>query len=163
VLVSLALLMSLSVTAIAHYPGLLQLPPGLDPSARLRGWKELAVRVDGIRAKRGAGDWFIFSDKYQVSSELAFYLKGQPVTYCVNLGRRMNQYDLWPGFHDMKKKNAIFVRIGDSDMPEKLKTAFARYEKEAFTVYEGARPLRKYSIFLCYGFKGMRKEEAGSF
>lgn len=44
-----------------------------------------------MTASRGK-DVFKFSDKYQVSSELAFYMKQKPVTYCVNLGRRINQY-----------------------------------------------------------------------
>jgi len=163
VLVSLALLMGLALTAVSHYPRLLQLPPDLDPSAKLRGWKEAAEKVDGIRAKLDDKNWFILSDSYQLASELAFYLKGQPVTYCVNLGRRMNQYDLWPGFHGFKKKNAIFVRIGDSEMPEKLAGAFARFERKSFTVYEGSRPLRNYTVFLCYGFKGMEKGGARSY
>ena len=60
---------------------------------------------------------FIFSDKYQVSSELAFYVKGHPVTYCINLGRRMNQYDFWPGFDNLLHYDAIFVRTGDGRIP----------------------------------------------
>ena len=40
---------------------------------------------------------------------MAFYVKGNPFTYCINLGRRMNQYDLWPGFENFIGYNAIFV------------------------------------------------------
>jgi hypothetical protein len=30
-------------------------------------------------------------------------------------------------------------------------------------VLEKGRLLRRYSIFLCYGFKGMKKEESGKY
>ena len=104
-------LISLIITVIAHYPAILKLPPKLDPTARTRGWKELGVEVSRVSEDFSKkGQFFIFSDKYQVSSELAFYVKGQPVTYCVNLGRRMNQYDLWPGFNNLVNFNAFLLQ-----------------------------------------------------
>ena len=107
---------------------------------------------------------FIFSDKYQVSSELAFYVNGHPVTYCVNLGRRMNQYDLWPGFHNLTHYDAIFVSIGDFEMPEKLAHSFTKVEKRVFKAYTKKQvEIRDYSIFLCYDFKGLKKERTESY
>jgi undecaprenyl-diphosphatase len=165
-LVATAIGLAVIVTAVSFYPGALGIPPQLDPSARLRGWKALAIHLDGGAipelGKKGK-PFFIFSDRYQVSSELAFYLKGQPASYCVNLGRRMNQYDLWPGFHGLVNHNALFVTIGDSELPEKLRAVFKGHEKRSFEVLEKGRLLRRYSIFLCYGFKGMKKEESGKY
>ncbi|MBM4129068.1 MAG: phosphatase PAP2 family protein, partial [Nitrospira sp.] len=110
VLVITALLISVAVTSIAHFPSLLNLPQKQDPTSRLRGWKELGAEVTKIYEEMSAaGPVFIFSDRYQVSSEVAFYVKGHPITYCINLGRRMNQYDLWPGFNNLLHHNAIFV------------------------------------------------------
>jgi len=101
---------------------------------------------------------FIFSDKYQVSSELAFYVKGHPVTYCINLGRRMNQYDLWPGFHNLRNYDAIFVRIGDKRLPEEVSASFDKVEKKVYTAYTKKHAeIRDYSIFMCYGFKGLKE------
>lgn len=162
-LVGLAVGIALLVSAAAHYPGILGLPAKLDPSARLRGWKALAAEVDRLAAslEKQNAPFFILSDSYQVSSELAFYMKGQPATYCANLGRRMNQFDLWPGFHDKRHQNSVFVKIGDSEMPEELINAFARNEKHLFVAYEkgGTKALRQYSIFLCYDFQGMEKKD----
>ena len=36
------------------------------------------------------GEEKIISPHYLISAELAFYVKGNPKTYCINLGRRMN-------------------------------------------------------------------------
>ena len=106
---------------------------------------------------------FIFSDSYHISSELAFYAKGHPPTYCVNLGRRMNQYDLWLDFRGFVNSNAVFVTIGDAELHPRLKEAFDHYERRVIKVYDRDRLLREYSVFLCYGFKGMKRERAGSY
>lgn len=182
-LVSAGLALCVFVSASAHYPQMLKLPVKLDSTQRLRGWDNLGKKVSGLKSGI-EGPFFIFSDSYQVSSELAFYVKGHPVTYCANLGRRMNQYDLWPGFHGLVRHNAIFVKIDDVELPEELDNAFERHEKVLFTVYDawgrkvqpeptalntwgrlrgesmGYAKLRDYSIFLCYGFKGMKMKEA---
>jgi undecaprenyl-diphosphatase len=161
-----ALLLAFSVTAVAHYPAVLNLPGKVDPSSRLRGWKELGIKVGKIyddMASRENSRVFVFSDRYQVSSELAFYMPGNPVTYCVNLGRRMNQYDIWEGFYHFRGYDAVFVRMGNRDFPDDLSAAFDSYEKELFVVKEGGRILREYSIFKSYGFHGLTPGEINSY
>ncbi|RMG67255.1 MAG: phosphatase PAP2 family protein [Nitrospirae bacterium] len=150
-------ILSLFITVIAHYPSIINLPPKMDPSARLRGWSPLAGEIDKI-AKDLRRPYFIFSDRYQITSELAFYLKGQPRTYCVNLGRRMNQYDLWPGFYDFKGQDALFVRWGKKALPRRIASSFDECERRLFTVRERGYVLRDYSIFICRNFHGMKKE-----
>jgi undecaprenyl-diphosphatase len=164
ILITTAVLLSVVVTALAHYPSILNLPVKQDPTSRLRGWKELGSEVTKIYEEMSEGSpVFIFSDRYQVSSELAFYVKGHPITYCINLDRRMNQYDLWPGFHELLHHNAIFVRIGNTRMPEPVASAFEKIEKRLFTVHSNNEKIRDYSLFLCYDFKGMRKEKPGTY
>ncbi|MDP3259698.1 MAG: glycosyltransferase family 39 protein, partial [Thermodesulfovibrionales bacterium] len=164
-----ALPLKLIPIAIAHYPAILRLlpkidPTKLDPTARARGWKELGIEVSRVSDELSKkGHFFIISDKYQVSSELAFYVKGQPVTYCANLGRRMNQYDLWPGFNNLVNFNAVFVTIDDVQMPETVGTAFDKCEKRLFTVFSKDKKLRDYSIFICYNFKGMPQKGINSY
>ena len=163
-LIATAVFLSVVVTALAHYPSILNLPVKQDPTSRLRGWKELGSEVTKIYEEMSEGSpVFIFSDSYQVSSELAFYVKGHPITYCVNLDRRMNQYDLWPGFHELIHYNAIFVRIGNKRIPEPVAGAFEKIEKRLFTVYIHNEKIRDYSLFLCYDFKGMREEKPGTY
>ncbi|MEK6672095.1 MAG: glycosyltransferase family 39 protein, partial [Nitrospirota bacterium] len=154
-----ALSISFLLASLAHYPAKLSLPLNLDPSARLRGWEELGREVSSTYSfLLPEGSLFLFSDRYQVSSELAFYVKGNPVVYCANTGSRMNQYDLWPGFNNLIHYNAIFVTIGDTYLPARIREAFKSFEKQVFRVYEKDRVLREYSIFICHDFKGMREE-----
>jgi membrane-associated phospholipid phosphatase len=163
-LIIASVLLSVVVSSLAHYPSILNLPVKKDPTSRLRGWKELGSEVtslyEEISVERPV---FIFSDRYQVSSELAFYVKGHPVTYCIAYKRRMNQYDMWPGFQNLLHHDAIFVRIGDTRLPKKVADAFGKIEKRLFTAYTNNEKLRDYSLFLCYDFKGMKGERPGRY
>jgi undecaprenyl-diphosphatase len=161
ILIATAVSLSLFVTAAAHYPSLLKLPVPLDPSSRLDGWKELGDEVTVVYEQMSRNrPVFIFSDRYQVASQLAFYVKGHPVTYCVSLGRRMNQYDLWPGFSSYLHYDAIFVRTGEKAAPEAITAAFEKVEKKVISAYtKKHEKIRDYSIFLCYDFRGLKEEK----
>lgn len=164
---------ALLLTAVSHYPSLLKLPPKMDPSSRLRGWEELGREVGSIEEALGReGEVLIFSDSYQVASELAFYVKGQPKTYAINLGRRMNQYDLWPGINSaaaaarqgnpggtLQSLDAIFVKIGSGDVPPEVAAACERTERRLFRVYERETLLREYSLFICYNFGALATKQ----
>ncbi|MEW6110220.1 MAG: glycosyltransferase family 39 protein [Nitrospirota bacterium] len=158
------ILLAFTVTALAHFPSMLNLSEGKDPTIRLVGWKELGTEAGRIYEEMSlSGPVFIFSDKYQVSSELAFYIKGNPVTYCVNLGRRMNQYDLWPGFEKFTGYNAIYVTTKERNMPEELGKAFGRYEKEVITTGKKQNKKVKFTIFKCYDFRAVEFRSPESF
>ena len=161
----------LFAAAVTYYPSVIGLPPKLDPQSRLKGWRELAAEVE---KKAPPTPYFVFSDAYQASSELAFYMKGHPVTYCARTGRRMNQYDLWPGFEGLRGDNAVFVTIGAADLPEAVKDAFAGFTKKTFMETEDdgkvetgkdkkGKTLSVYTIYTCYGFKGMKEEPIKEF
>jgi membrane-associated phospholipid phosphatase len=164
-LVAAALALSLIITSVAHYSSMLDLPVKMDPASRLTGWEDLGETVSGLYQQMSlVQPVFIFSDKYQVSSELAFYVQGHPVTYCVNLGRRMNQYDLWPGFENLVHYNAIFVGIDDTPIPQRVSDAFRKVEKKVFTAYTKKHAkIREYSIFLCYDFRGLKEQRPETF
>ncbi len=164
-----AALTALLVTVVSHYPQLLKLPPKLDPSSRIRGWHQLRYEISPIyKQLRAEGEVFIFSDRYQISSELAFYVEGHPKTYCINLGRRMNQYDLWPGMNEDaagiraeypgRQINGIFVTWGETDVPPVVAAAFDRFEKKVIKVYDRGNELRVYTVIICYNFKGIRTD-----
>ncbi|MCS7083361.1 MAG: glycosyltransferase family 39 protein [Aquificaceae bacterium] len=78
------------------------LPPNKDPAKVGIGWKSLGEAVSSLRVNKEA----IVTPHYQIAAQLAFYVKSNPRTYCVNLGRRMNQYDLWEKNY---QGDAIFV------------------------------------------------------
>jgi undecaprenyl-diphosphatase len=96
-----AVLTAFLATAVGLFLYELKLPPNYDISSRLRGWREIGNEISKIKSDMETeGHVLIFSDKYQVASELAFYVEGHPRTFCINDGRRMNQYDLWPGMNE---------------------------------------------------------------
>lgn len=163
--------LALLTTAVMHYPNLLRLPPKMDPTARLRGWKDLGGRVtavyDSLPAESAV---FVFSDRYTIASELAFYMEGHPRTYCINLGRRMNQYDLWPDMNvaleAIRKRDGpgrpihgIFVRAGEVEMPGDVARAFGSWKKRVVRAESRGQVIKVYTVFVCFDFKGLRTEE----
>lgn len=144
---------------------MLNLPVSLDPSTKLEGWKELGTKVSVIYKQMSSEHpVFIFSDSYQIASELAFYAEDHPFTYCVNIDRRMNQYDIWPGFNNLSHYDAIFVMADDVEIPEKVASAFEKIEKKVFTAYTKKHvKLKDYSIFMCYDFKGLKEDKTETY
>jgi undecaprenyl-diphosphatase len=162
-LIALALLLAAIPTALAHDTRFLYrcgLPPRWDPAVRIQGWAELGERVSGnLEEMSRANRTFLFSDRYQVASELAFYVRGQPTTYCVNLGRRMNQYDLWEGFLGLRGQDALYVKQGNRKVEPEVRNAFASVTKEPIlAIYRGGERVRRYTIFRCYGYRGVKIE-----
>ncbi|MDH4100704.1 MAG: glycosyltransferase family 39 protein [Nitrospirota bacterium] len=139
--------------------------PKNDPTSRLKGWQELGEAASEVRRSMGTEErTFVLSDRYQISSEMAFYMDGQPHTYCVNLGRRMNQFDIWGGLNEQKGKDAVLVVTGTGYFPAELKESFDRYEQaRTVTITRTGRELHHYTIFKCYGFRGFETKETGRY
>ncbi len=160
------ILMGALGTTVVYCPWLLE-PLGAKnilwgpPFNRVTGWTDLGQKVSKVRDEmdsRGRAGTFIMSDTYQITSELAFYTQGRPVTYNVDTGgRRMNQYDLWGGFEGLRGFDAIYVKGGDVKAEPLVTEAFRGCKKEIFPVYYKGRVLKRFSIFRCLGFKGMKK------
>ncbi|MGW8272150.1 MAG: glycosyltransferase family 39 protein [Thermodesulfovibrionales bacterium] len=150
-------------TVVAHYPELAHLPPSKDPSRRMRGWKqlgqEISTRAGALSAK---GDFFILSDRYQITSELAFYVEGNPSVYCADTGRRMNQYDLWPGFETLIGYNALYV-TKERAMDERVARAFERCDAEEVEITVDGNKVNTFHIFECYNFSGLQRREPTSY
>jgi membrane-associated phospholipid phosphatase len=159
-----SIISSVLFTGVAHFPEMLHLPPRLDMTKRLAGWKELGGEITRISSEMAPqGRFFIFSDSYQVASEVAFYAKGNPITYCVNLGRRMDQYDLWPGIDRLIGYNAVFVMEDDQQMPPALARAFGRYERRLLVLHTRQHKIMKFTVFKCYDFKGIELKPSESY
>ncbi len=103
---------SLLITILSHFPFLgisFGLPGRILPTKKLVGWKELAAKVEAALPP-GRENYFLLADDYEVTSELAFYVQPRTEAYCANLdSRRMNQYDIWGGWENLKERNAIIV------------------------------------------------------
>jgi 4-amino-4-deoxy-L-arabinose transferase-like glycosyltransferase len=156
--ITAALLLSFGMTVALHDPSVflrLGYAPEADPFGRLKGWRELARAVDVLSAQMPQPP-FLLSDRYQISSELAFYAAGQPYTYNVNLGRRLNQYDLWDGLPALVGADAIYVQPDEASAPQALRQAFRTCaEGLPVVIEELGRELKRFYLFPCYGFSGM--------
>jgi 4-amino-4-deoxy-L-arabinose transferase-like glycosyltransferase len=153
----LALLIGLGMTVALHDPTIfirLGFPPDADPLGRLKGWRALARAVDTLAAGMPRPP-FLLSDRYQISSELAFYAAGQPYTYNVNLGRRLNQYDLWDGLPALAGQDAIYVQPDSAALPQALLASFRTCDTgQAVIIEERGRELKRFYLFQCLGFSG---------
>ncbi len=102
---------------------------------------------------------FIFSKRYQITAELAFYVRHQPKVYNINLGRRNNQYDLWQDFDQVVGTDAIYVEYSETEIEPAVARLFIRCERvQTQHFYRKGKILKTSSIFKCYGFKGRLNE-----
>jgi undecaprenyl-diphosphatase len=140
---------------IDFLPGI---PQKYDPTLRLTGWKLLGEEVGGVKEEyQKDSPIFIFSDTYQIASELAFYTPEQPRTYNVNLGRRMNQYDIWGGFDKLTGNDGLYVKHRDQVIDPEIASAFSSWEKlPVVNIIKNGEIIHRYTIFLCREFKGIK-------
>jgi 4-amino-4-deoxy-L-arabinose transferase-like glycosyltransferase len=121
----------------------------------VRGWPELGAAVAAL-ARRSERPLFIASDRYQIASELAFYVPGQPRTYNINLGRRMNQYDIWGDVDRLRGQDGVVVTYRMEAPPPELQEAFDSLElAEQVTIADHGRPVQRFTLFRGQGFRGV--------
>ncbi len=153
-----ALVVALIFSAFVYLVPFVDLPRKLNPTVKLVGWKELGQRVSEVaeEMERKTGQRpFIFSDGYQITAELAFYVRHQPKVYNINLGRRNNQYDLWQDFDSLIGADGIYIKPHDADIEPAVVRAFKGGERlPSQNFYRKDKIIRSFSIFKCYGFKG---------
>jgi len=133
------------------------LPPKKDPTKKLVGWEELGQEASKIIKNLKTDKYFVFSETYQVASEMAFYINPKPIdrVFCINLGRRMNQFDLWKDINIYSNKGyyGIYVTLA----PKPHKKVVRAFEKYLFTkkhqiIYRGD-VIYTYYIHVLSGFK----------
>lgn len=144
----------------------------INPFKHNQGWSNIpqALAKVGYDPKKD----FLFSDKYQTTSELSFYGPQQKRAYFLNVsGIRKNQFSYWPGIEsEDKNKEGYFVWIENSPYLErdlKPKMDFYRKELKKYFVdveFAGFEPLQEEDFFIikaalffkCSGFKQLPQE-----
>lgn len=152
--------LALGVFLLAHTFHLLPVPTEYDPTRRVKGWNELGLIIQGYATKAfdDPAKVFVFSDQYDMTAALAFYVPGQPRTYCALVDRRMSQYDLWPG-PDVDKVgwDAICV-LKDQDNPTPDQPILDMFKSVGGPIYitttHQGQPARKFTLFICKGYNG---------
>ncbi|HYR59435.1 MAG TPA: hypothetical protein VEO95_12430, partial [Chthoniobacteraceae bacterium] len=110
-----ALILALAISVIAidsELPRRVGIEYGyeIDPSARLRGWRTAAEKIDEIRREFEAANGqpvFLIANKYGTAASLAFYLadkrveaRGHPPVYVPESAFPENQYYFWPRYDE---------------------------------------------------------------
>ncbi|MGB9713019.1 MAG: ArnT family glycosyltransferase [Dissulfurimicrobium sp.] len=119
----------------------------IDLTAELRGWRELGITLGEIAKKNPVREMLIIGTKRQLTSELAFYVPGQPRTYrwAGEQSKVKSQYELWHGPCDKIGHDAIIVTYADEQLPQDIKGYFKeirplyylRPAKNGFNLYLG--------------------------
>jgi len=97
----------------------------IDPTNRLRQWRELAEQVQTVRLQQNLGDetaLLVYGHR-DIASELAFYLPDQPQVYLWSADVGVNnQYDLWPGLmEDQRQRVLLISQWRFDDLPSALR------------------------------------------
>ncbi len=141
-------------TAVQPYP-----LRRLDPTCRLRGWKELGQEVDRVCAElreRGI-DPVIVGSGWSLPGLLGVYCAGQPETYSVGAvcGDRHSQYDFWDGpvTRPERFRERTFVCVGG--ISDTLKAGFASVDPTRLFVHtEAGYPVAAWGITILRDFRG---------
>lgn len=140
-----------------------------DPTARVRGWRELARQVEPFRRKlpRPEQTFLLAPDDRYVASALAYYLPDRPRTYgWENSAHPESQYGIWGRPADRLGWDALVViRNLESDSSRDVaKGRFEGWERLGEVVVRlGEMPgrERKYGVFLGRNLRGVGVEAVG--
>jgi len=150
-----------ALTLIIFLSPLIPVPAEYNLTNRLKGWEDLGQEVQRVidASDVDPSRVFVFSDLYDITSELAFYTPGQPLAYCAWIhDRRMNQYDIWPGPNEGKVGwDAVLVREWNfEEPPAAVKGMFDSFEEPVwFNIKAGDDTIRKFTIQVCKGYNGV--------
>ena len=142
----------------------LPIPAKMDRTAmEMAGWQELGEKARQMVLQMPNPDkTFLFGFRYQISSELAFYVPGQPQTVSINRWARPNVYDYWWKDEDLlgwdaigvtrshkKQLNQVFDRV---DPPVKLQV----FRQTVFSKQRGTTNelVKTFYLYRAYGFRG---------
>ena len=149
------------ITLLIFASPIAPVPDQYNMTHRLKGWESLGQELQDLMNSEfeNPEQVFVFSDKYDITAELAFYTPGQPLAYCIFTNdRRMNQYDIWPGpGEDKKGWGAIIVRKRfKGGKPSQVLPLFESVSEPIhFESSFKGQPARKFTLNICKGYKGV--------
>jgi 4-amino-4-deoxy-L-arabinose transferase-like glycosyltransferase len=179
-----AVILGLTVTTVARFPGTVRPvladlagPPTerhpvpvrkLDPTCRLAGWRQLAAKVDEVRAQVRAEEGrepVLAGMVWTTPGELAFYCDGRPEVYTFGLALadRHSQYDVWrpnPVADAQAFRGRTFVYVGDP-IPDAHRV-FDRVDPPVeVSASDGGTPVADWQVWVLRGFRGFPAGPAG--
>ena len=150
----IGLLFSVLIFIEPSYP-IIKFKLDKSPVRDVLGWKKLASDVDKIAAADKKDNFLISARRFQVASELAYYMKGRPETYSFNYFKRNNEYSLWNNFKTKKGQNFLYVidtKYG-KHIEKKLSYNFKKYKLlKTITIRHQGQKVRTVKIYGLYDF-----------
>lgn len=135
------------------------LPRGADPTADMRGWREVAAAAEQAFAELRSGTTpcgrgpFYAAGRYQLASRLEFYLRGRPEVVCLHPGR--DAYDDWQDLRGLRGRDFVFLASDRFPAPPQrlAEVDSVRVFRRIVTV---ARPpgIFGVTVYQCRGFSG---------
>lgn len=158
--VCIAYLVTLPILVQVVFP-MLPVPIHLDRTARETvGWDTLAQAVHKTAQKMPDQDnTFIFGIRYQIASELAFYVPGQPRTVSINRWTRPNVYDYWFDDSMLIGRNGVGVTEHEEYI-QLLEMVFDKVELDRKvpiyreSPWKGKENVTTFYVYRAYGFQG---------
>ena len=158
--VTTAYLMTIPVLIQVLTP-LVPVPVDLDRTARETvGWDKLGQTAHKtLKTMPRPDNTFIFGIRYQIASELAFYMPGRPRTVAINRWTRPNVYDFWFTDDMLVGRDGLGV-TEHRETITLLKQIFDRVDPpQVLPIYRdspwyGRELIKTFYIFRAYGFKG---------
>jgi hypothetical protein len=140
-----------------------------DPTARIRGWRTLAEKIEPFRRTVARPDrtFLLAPDDRYVASALAHYLPDHPRTYCWEDPRHPeSQYGIWGRPEDRGGWDALVILRNERDpRVAELQGRFERWERLGEVEIPLGRPGipaardRRYGVFLGRGFRTAAEAE----
>lgn len=134
------------------------LPPKYDVTNELYGWKQAGQEIESIEKKmnqNGRESIFIFSYRYQLASQMAFYTPTQPEVYSLN--DRMDAYDFFRNKRNLIGRDAVFVCDNRFDRkPDEFCMFDSVRQETALPIVRAGEEARRFYFYRCYGFKGVK-------
>jgi hypothetical protein len=113
-----------------------------------QGWPVLAKKAGELRTPNQV----VMALRYQVASELEFYLPGQPRVYCLNAFGRGNQYDFTNDYQGLGGKDVLLV--SEYPIPEKLAEKFEKVNfPEKLQIFFRGAVIKTFFIYDCRNFE----------
>jgi 4-amino-4-deoxy-L-arabinose transferase-like glycosyltransferase len=179
---AVATLIGFALTIMVHYPAAarpilnaVSAPPTaanpmpirkLDPSARLRGWRELAAAIDDLRGQLEASgdDPIIITTFWTLPGEIAFYTAGHPEVYCAGpaFGQRRSQYDVWrpnPLWDPAAYRGRTVIFVGDF-APELVQYFDSVGTTQRVERVEAGQTIAYWHVTVCRGYRGFGGPES---
>ncbi|CAF0703771.1 ArnT family glycosyltransferase [Candidatus Methylacidithermus pantelleriae] len=94
-------------TGLLHTTLPLGVAPAHDPRMRVRGWRDLAQKVDQVQ--QATRSQVCIASNAGLASELAFYLPGHPPVYVAPSSRPRDQFFFWPSYDPARIRRALYI------------------------------------------------------